>query len=364
MSSTVVERGTLAAPGRSLVRLTRKQMIAALLAIILVPAALAYGWQWWTVGRFLESTDDAYVGGNVTALSPHVAGFVSKILVTDNQFVHAGDPMIELDDRDYRAKLAHAEAAVQHETAALANLHAEYTMQQSTIDQMAASLASAKATAGYARIDADRYHNLALTSYGSAQNDQKAFTADRQAQAGVQAAEATLAASRQKLTVIDTQIAETEASLAQAKADRETAVLDLGYTHINAPIDGYVGARGAQVGAYVTTGTTLLSVVPSQGLWVDANFKEDQLAHMRPGQDVNIIADIFPGRVFHGRVQSLAPATGSVFAVIPAENATGNFTKIVQRVPVRVALGDEGGTLGLLRAGLSVVASVDTRDGR
>ncbi|HEX3953085.1 MAG TPA: HlyD family secretion protein [Stellaceae bacterium] len=368
MSSLVVEhgvaeRGTLVQPGRSLVRLTRKQLIAALLVILLVPAAVGYGWHWWTVGRFFESTDDAYVGGNVTALSPHVPGFVSKILVTDNQFVREGQPLIELDDRDYKAKLAHAEAAVQQQTAALANLHAQYTWQQSMILQAEANLAAAKAASGYAHEDAERYHTLATTTYGSVQNDQKAFAADRQAQATVQAADAGRAAAQQKLAVLDTQIAETEADLAQAQADRETASLDLGYTHINAPLDGYVGARGAQVGAYVTAGSTLLSVVPAHGLWIDANFKEDQLAQMQPGQEVTIVADVLPGRVFRGRVQSLAPATGSVFAVIPPENATGNFTKIVQRVPVRIAITDDGGTLGLLRAGLSVTATIDTRGG-
>ena len=242
-----------------------------------------YGQDWWTVGRFIESTDDAYVGGNVTALSPHVAGFVSQILIGDNQFVKAGELVITLDDRDYKAALAHAEAVVQNQTAALANLHAKYTLRQSMIYQAEADLAAKQADAGYARADAARYHALALTTYGTLQNDQKAFAADRKATASVRAGEANLDAAKQQLVVIDTEIGETQASLAMAQADLRTAQLNLGYTQIRSPIDGYVGNRAAQVGAYVAREAYLVSVIPAHGLWVDANFKEDQLADMRPG---------------------------------------------------------------------------------
>jgi membrane fusion protein (multidrug efflux system) len=361
MSSIALGRAAAALPGRQLVRLTRRQLALALLATLLTLAAAAYGWHWWTIGRFIEATDDAYVGGNVTPISPHVPGFVARILVSDNQPVKAGEILIELDDRDYTAKLAHAEAVVGRQKASLANLHAQSALQQSTILQAAANLAAAKAAAEFAREDATRYHHLALTSVGSVQNDQKAFAADQQAAAAREAAQAGYAAARQKLAVLDTQTAEEEASLAQAEADLKSARLDLGYTQIRSPIDGYVGARGAQIGAYVTAGTNLLSIVPADGLWVDANFKEDQLAQMVPGQPATIVADVLPGRTFRGHVVSLAPATGAVFAVIPPENATGNFTKIVQRVPVRVAIADGDGTLGLLRPGLSVTATIDTR---
>jgi membrane fusion protein (multidrug efflux system) len=320
-----------------------------------------YGWNWWAVGRFIETTDDAYVGGNVTTLSPHVAGFVSQILVGDNQFVKAGQLVITLDDRDYKAALAHAEAVVQNQTAALANLHAKYTLQQSMIEQAQAQLAADQAEAGWTRADAARYHSLALTTFGTLQNDQKAYAADRKATAAVRAGEANLDAAKQQLTVIDTEIAETQASLAQAQADLSTAQLNLGYTQIRSPIDGYVGNRAAQVGAYTPVGTALLAITPAHGLWVDANFKEDQLARMQPGQSASFIADVLPGRTLTGRVLSLAPATGAIFSVIPPENATGNFTKIVQRVPVRVEVDDGDGTLGLLRPGLSTTVSVDTR---
>ena len=340
--------------------LNRRLGLAAL-GLLLGTGIAWYSWNWWEVGRFVQTTDDAYVGGNVTTLSPHVAGFVSQILVGDNQFVKAGQLLITLDDRDYKANLAHAEAVVQHQTAALANLHAKYALQQSMIGQAQADLTAKEAEAGYARIDAARYHALAVTSYGSLQNDQKAFAADHKAAAAVRAGEAALDAAKQQLTVIDTEITETQASLAQAQADLRTAQLDLGYTRIRSPIDGYVGNRGAEIGAYATVGTALLAIVPAHGLWVDANFKEDQLARMRPGQRASFVADVLPGRTFTGQVLSLAPATGAVFSVIPPENATGNFTKIVQRVPVRIAVDDGDGTLGLLRPGLSTTASVYTR---
>ena len=361
MSSVASPRAAVVLPGRIRFRVSRKQLLAAVFGVLIAAGAAGFARYWWTTGRFIESTDDAYVGGNVTALAPHVPGFVSQILVTDNQYVKAGDLLVTLDDRDYRAKLAHAQAVEQRQQATLANLHAQYELQQSMIGQSEANLAAVKAAAVFADQEATRYRTLAATTYGSLQNDQKASAADRQAQATVAAAEATLAAAKQKLAVIDTQIAETRADLAQAEADLNSAQLDLGYTEIRAPIDGYVGARGAQIGAYVTTGTNLLSIVPAHGLWVDANFKEDQLARMRAGQSVTIVADVLPGRTFDGRVVSLAPATGAVFAVIPPENATGNFTKIVQRVPVRIAVDDGDGTLGVLRPGLSVTATVDSR---
>ncbi len=351
-------RGVLGARRR--IRVDRR-LAFALAGLIAAGGVSWYGWNWWQTGRFIETTDDAYVGGNVTTLSPHVAGFVAKILVGDNQFVHAGQLLIELDDRDYQANLAHAEAVVGHQTAALANLHAKYALQQSMIDQAQADLLAKKAEAGFAHEDAVRYHALAVSTFGSLQTDQKAFAADRKAEAAVRSGDAGLTAARQQLAVIDTEIAETKASLAQAQADLSTARLDLGYTKIRSPIDGYIGDRAAQLGAYTIVGTALLSIVPAHGLWVDANFKEDQLARMHPGETAGFVADVLPGRTFTGRVVSLAPATGAIFSVIPPENATGNFTKIVQRVPVRIVVEDGDGTLGLLRPGLSTTVAVDTR---
>ena len=346
--------------GRSLRRLAKRLgLIAAILVI--AGAAAWYGWSWWTLGRFMVSTDDAYVGGHSTPISPHIAGFVAEIAVIDNQLVHAGQLLIRLDDRDVRAAADHADAILLQRTGALGSLRARYTLQQSTIEQTAADLDAKRARADFAHKDAERYRILAATNSGTQQNAQRTFSLDQEAAAAVSAAQAGIVAAKQQLQVLLAQIAEAEAAVAQARADLQTARLNLGYAEIRSPIDGYVGNRAAEVGAYVSQGAYLLTIVPAHGLWVDANFKEDQLAQMQPGQSATIVADTLPGHVFHGHVLSLAPATGAVFSVIPPENATGNFTKIVQRVSVRIALDDDDSTLGRIRPGLSTAATIDTR---
>jgi membrane fusion protein, multidrug efflux system len=326
-----------------------------------VSAAGYYGHQWWTVGRFIETTDDAYVGANVTAIGPHVSGFIAEILVGDNERVKAGQTLLRLDPRDLRIAADHADAVLQQRTAALAALQSRYALQQSSIRQATADLDAKIAQATFAHQEADRYRSLVVTSSGSQQEAQRTGSLDQQAQAAVAASRAGLASANQQLIVLDAQTAEAKGAIAQAQAELDTARLNLSYTEIVSPIDGYVGNRAAQVGSYVTAGGYLLTVVPAQGLWVDANFKEDQLARMAPGQAVTVVADVIPDRVFHGRVASMAPAAGAVFSVIPAENATGNFTKIVQRVPVRIVLDAGEATLGGIRPGLSIVAAIDTR---
>jgi membrane fusion protein, multidrug efflux system len=364
MSTTdVIARETLApsTPAQIKLRLTPRTLLLLGLGIAAALGTSWYGYDWWTLGRFVETTDDAYAGGNVTAVSPHVAGFVAQIAVADNQYVRAGQLLVRLDSRDYQAALRHTQAVASEKQAALAGLQAKYTLQQAMIRQAEAALNGRLAQADFAGVDAVRYRDLALTSFGSRQNAERAISIDRSAQSATQSAEAGLAAARQQVTVLDDEIAEARAGVAQAAADLETARLNLGYTEIRAPIDGYIGNRAAQVGAYVASGAYLLSVIPAHGLWVDANFKEDQLARIRSGQPATIVADVLPGQVFHGHVQSVAPGTGAVFSVIPPENATGNFTKIVQRVPVRIALDDGDATLGKLRPGLSTTVGVDTR---
>ncbi len=361
MSSAITARDTTVARprDRALLRTRRAAIAGAALAIAGAGAGW-YGYDWWTQGRFIQTTDDAYVGGNVTAVAPHVGGFVAQVLVTDNQFVKAGQPLIRLDDRDYRAALDHAEAVVAARAAALDALRAQYVLQQSTIRQQHAELAAKSAQASFAATDAARYHSLAQTAAGSRQDAQRTDALDVQARAAVAAADAALEAAQQQLKVFEAQIAEATAAAAQAQADLQTARLNLEYTDIRTPIDGYVGNRAAEVGTYVTAGTYLVSVIPSSGLWVDANFKEDQLSRMVPGQAATVVTDVLPGHRFHGQLASLAPGTGGVFSVIPPENATGNFTKIVQRVPVRIRLDADDATLRMLRPGLSTTVSVDT----
>ena len=350
-----------AGPSTRPARLSRRRLIKGGVALLVAGAGAWYGYQWWTVGRFIESTDDAYVGGDVTVLAPKVSGFIATIPVTDNQIVRAGDLLVRLDDRDYRTALAKAEAGVAAEKAKLGSNTADRKLQLAMVDQAHAAIEAAVAQVSLTRYAADRYRSLASDQFGSLQRFQQADAEAKKAMAADLQARAALEAARQRLQVIDVARTEIAAALAAAIADRETARLNLSYTELRAPVDGAVGNRSAQIGAFVTPGTQLLSLIPAQGLWVDANFKESQLAQMKPGLPVNVEADVLPGEVFHGHLASLAPATGAVFSVLPAENATGNFTKIVQRVPVRVLLDGDGGRLGRLRPGLSVTASIDER---
>ncbi len=357
MSDQVLDRD-ITAPAIRRSSLTRRRVALAALGLVMMLGGAAYAHHWWTVGRFVETTDDAYVGGDVTPIAPHVAGFVRRILVHDNERVEAGQTLLRLDPDDFEAALRHAEAVLQSKEAALANLTARRVLQHSVIAEAQADLTAKRAQAEFAAEDAARYRVLASTAAASRQAEQKARASDQSAQAAVLAAEAALQAADQQLAVLDTQIAAAHGDVAQADADLRTARLNLGYTNVVAPVTGYIGNRYAQVGAYVATGTDLLSVVPAQGLWVDANFKEDEIARMKPGDPATIVADVLAGRTFHGHIVSLAPATGAVFSVIPPENATGNFTKIVQRVPVRIALDGDASELGLLRPGLSTTVSV------
>jgi membrane fusion protein (multidrug efflux system) len=330
----------------------------AFLALIGVTGASYY---WWTVGRFIESTDDAFVGGDVTVIAPKVAGFISRIPVADNQEVHAGDLLLKLDDRDYRAALAKAEAAVSLQKATLKNLEATRHLQDAFVTQAQAEIAATDAEITRTHDDQIRYKNLAASGTESAQSFENADTAYKQALANGEKSRAALTAAQRQLEVIATQRQQAQAALDAATAERDLSRLDLSYTELRAPIDGIIGNRSAQVGAYATAGSQLISLVPTHGLWIDANFKENQLAQFHPGSPATVKIDLFGRKSFRGRVVSIAPATGAQFSVLPAENATGNFTKIVQRVAVRIQLDDESALLGQLRPGLSVMARVNTK---
>ncbi len=328
---------------------------------LLTLAALAYGADYIATGQYLQSTDDAYVGGDVSSLAPQVSGLIANVAVTDNEIVHAGQLLVQLDDRPYRAALAQADANVSGAQAALANLNATETLQRSVIAEAVADIAAADAAVGLARANQSRYARLATENAGTEQDSQTASATLAQDIAAAQKSRAALAAETARLGVIETQKTQASASLAGAQANRDVAALNEQYTKIRAPFDGVVGDRAAHVGDYASAGSQLLSLVPTSGLWIDANFKEDQLAQMHPGQSVQIVADIAPGAKITGHVGSLAPASGAVFSLLPAQNATGNFTKIVQRVPVRILLDGNAATLGLLRPGLSVTATINTK---
>lgn len=342
---------------------SRKQMAVAELILIAGLGVAALGYYWWTVGRFIESTDDAYVGGDVTVIAPKVDGFIAQLAITDNQRVHAGDLLIKLDDRDYRAALAKARAAVETQKATLANLEATRHLQEAVVAQAQADIAAADAEIVRAGYDQARYKSLAAKGAASVENFEKADADYKKAIADGEKCRAALTAARRDLDVIATQKQQAQAALDGAMADRDMAELNLSYTELRAPIDGTVGNRSAQLGAYATIGTQLISLVPLRGLWIDANFKENQLADIRPGAPATVEIDLLGEKKFHGHVVSIAPATGAQFSVLPPENATGNFTKIVQRVAVRIVLDDELAMHGQLRPGLSVTAKVDTRAG-
>jgi membrane fusion protein (multidrug efflux system) len=350
------------APGKNRGAISKRTVITAV-GVLVTIGVTWFAYDWWTVGRFIESTDDAYIGGDVTTIAPKVPGFIAKLAVTDNQPVQAGDLLVKLDDRDYRAALAKAEAAVALQQASLENLEATRHLQESIVAQAQAEISATEAETVRTRDDQGRYQKLLQTGAVSAQSSQQADTSFKQAQAAGEKAQAALDAAKRQLDVIGTQKLQTQAALDAALAERDLARLNLSYTELRAPADGIVGNRSAQTGAYATTGSQLISLVPAHGLWIDANFKESQLARMHAGSPATLEIDSLPGKVLHGHVVSIAPATGAQFSVLPPENATGNFTKIVQRVTVRIVLDDEATAAGRLRPGLSVTAKVNGKSG-
>jgi membrane fusion protein (multidrug efflux system) len=311
----------------------------------------------------LESTDNAFLQGDISVLGSRLEGHVAAIRVTDNQRVKAGDPLIELDQGLWRARLAEATASLAEAEAAIGTNRQQVLQQRSQIGASQAALDQARAEQVRAAADAHRANELVGSGWTSRQAAERATSEIQKANGAVAAATAQLSVARQQLDVLQAGLLQQEAHRDQAAAIAERARIDLENTILRAPFEGIVGNRAAQLGQYVRTGQQLIAVAPPpERQWVVANFKETQLAHMRAGQPVRLKLDAMPGLVLHGRVDSLAPATGALFALLPPENATGNFTKVVQRVPVRLTLEPtEVAEVALLRPGLSIAAEVDTR---
>jgi membrane fusion protein, multidrug efflux system len=295
--TTLIERSSNAIEGKTRPKVSPWRLAIIAAAATGVVGVLAFASYWWTTGRFIESTDDAYVGGDITVIAPKVAGFISEVAVKDNQPVRAGDILIRLDDRDYRAALARAEAAVAGREAALVHLDAGRRLQQSVVVESRASIAAADAEIVRTRDDEIRFRHLSSHAAASIETYQRAEAEYREALAAGDKARAQLDASERQLGVIDAERRQAQVALGAAVADRETARLNLSYTVLSAPIDGTVGNRSARLGAYATIGAQLLSLVPAGGLWVGANFKENQLARMRRREAVRIVADVLPGTV-------------------------------------------------------------------
>jgi membrane fusion protein, multidrug efflux system len=325
-----------------------------------IAGAAGYGYRYWTVGQYLETTDDAYVKADYTTVAPKVSGYIAEILVADNQRVTAGQVLARIDDRDLATALDQARAELAAAEAAVRNLDAQIVLQRSVVDQEKADIAATEATQTFAAQDDVRYRDLMRTGYGTVQRAQQAESTLRQTTAQLQRSRAALVAAQKKIDVLAAERASAEAQREHSRAVVHQAELNLSYATIVAPVDGTVGARTLRVGQYVQAGTQLMAVVPLNAVYVVANYKETQLTHVRAGQTVEIAVDGFPGVRLRAHVDSVAPASGLEFALLPPDNATGNFTKIVQRIPVKIAL-DDAALAGLLRSGMSVEPVIDTK---
>jgi membrane fusion protein (multidrug efflux system) len=333
--------------------------IFALLAL----AATSYGVHYFLVGRFFVSTDDAYVRANNTMLGARVSGHIADIIPGDNTLVHKGDVVLRIDDGDYKIAADAARTKIATQEATIARISRQVGAQLSAVEQAQANLVSAEAGLKRAGLDYDRQQALNTKGFASHATFEQSEAARDQGAAGVKAAQAAFDAARDNVEVTKAQQAEAQAQLAELKTTLAKAERDLDFTAVRAPVDGIFSNRLVNVGDFVAVGQRLGNVVPLDDVFIDANFKETQLKRIRPGQPVTISVDAYGMRKFTGVVDSISPAAGSVFTLLPPDNATGNFTKIVQRLPVRIRVPKEVARQNLLRAGMSVYATVNTTDG-
>jgi len=348
---------------KNIVRLSRatvKRLALGLMLVLGIASVADFGYDYLTTGRYLESTDDAYVKADSTIISPKVSGYIAEVLVSDNEPVKAGQVLARIDDRDFRTALDQAHADVEASEAAVDNFNAQIELQHPIVEQETADISAAEANLQFAREEQARYDGLMKTGSGTIQRAQQSDAALREKMAQLQHGKSGLLAAQKKIDVLDTERKKAEAQLGHARAVEQQMMLNLSYTKITAPVNGSVGARSLRVGQYVQAGTQLMAVVPLDAVYVVANFKETQLTHVRNGQPVEIHIDSFRNVKLKGHVDSLSPASGLEFALLPPDNATGNFTKIVQRLPVKIMLDDRTLT-GLLRPGMSAEPVIDTK---
>lgn len=328
--------------------------------LLLVLLAIAF-FIWSAITRHSLRTDDAVIMADYTLVAPKVSGYIRTVSVTDNQQVKAGDVLATLDDRDFRVALESAQANVQISEAKLSSIDAQLEQQQATIAQAAATVSASEAAVRYAGQNAERYRRLLKSGTATADEQQKTSATLQSAAAEVRQSQAAELAARKEVAVLQASRKQALADIAAMRASVDQARLNLSYTRITAPIDGIVGQRAVRQGAWVSAGTRLLAVVPLQQSYVVAHFLETQLAQIDRGQAVSIAVDALPGVILRGHVDSIAPATGSTFAAITADNATGNYTKVVQRLPVKIVLDPGQPALAELRVGMSVVPQLDGR---
>jgi membrane fusion protein (multidrug efflux system) len=341
----------------------RRRFLVAIAALLALGTGTYFGASWWTTGRYMVSTDDAYVGARNSTLSPKVSGYVSDVAVEDNAHVKAGDVIVSIDDGDYRLAVQTARDQIAVQQATIQRFARQITAQQAVVEQAKAQLASAKAGEIRTDLELKRQQDLATRQINSRASLEQAQANYDQAVAAVQAADASIESAAATVEVLKAQREEASRTLQQYQTALAKAERDLSFTVIRAPFDGVIGNRAVQVGDYVQPTQRLASLVPLDAVYIDANFKETQTSRLRPGQPVSISVDALPGQTIEGRVASFAPASGSVFSLLPPDNATGNFTKIVQRLPVRILVPAEIAEQSVLRPGMSVVVSVNTKPG-
>ncbi len=353
------EGSTAAKPARQGAH--RKLALIVFAAAVVLAAGGWYGYHWLMAGRFIVSTDDAYVHADATTLAAKVSGYVSEIGVTDNAYVHTGDVIARIDDGDYRLAVdtAHDKLATQQST--VARIGKQIQAQQASVEQARAQLVSAQAVQTRTQSELQRQQELAAREFASKQTLEQALSNRDQAVASVQSAQAALDSAIANVDVLAAQQQEATRQQQELKTALARAERDLSFTVIRAPIDGVIGNRAMRVGDFVQTGQRLASLVPLADVYIDANFKETQLARLKPGQPVSVSVDALPDHEITGTVASVSPASGSVFSLLPPDNATGNFTKIVQRLAVRISLPADVTDQRLLRPGMSVVVDVNTK---
>jgi membrane fusion protein, multidrug efflux system len=353
--------GEARAPRRRL-RLNKRTLLAFALAVAMLGGGFA-GARWWLNGRYMVSTDDAYVFAHNRTLASKISGYVDSIPMQDNARVRAGDVIATIDDGDYRLAVDAARDKVATQQTTVDRIGRQIIAQGANVDQAKAQMVSANASAKKMQLEFDRQQALAVQKFASQQTLEQAEANRDQSIAAVQSAQATIDAAKDNLDVLSAQQQEAIRTLDELKTAQAQAERNLSFTVIRAPVDGVFGNRAVQAGDYVQIGQRIASLVPLSDVYIDANFKETQLARIRPGQSVSISVDALPDDAIKGRVASLSPASGSVFSLLPPDNATGNFTKIVQRLPVRIEVPATFAAQNLLRPGMSVVVSVDTQPG-
>ncbi len=355
--------GTPAAAATSAPPRGRKgKLLMAGAAVIALVLGGNYGWHWWTVGRFQETTDNAFLQADKVTVAPKVAGFVSAVLVTDNQPVKAGDVLATIDDADYKVAIAEAQADLDKAVAQLDGYKAAVVQQQAQVETSRADIMNAEAALTFAQQEAARSEDLLSRGAGTTQRAQQTRSDLLQRQGTLTKSRSALIAAEKQVVTYEALAKSAVATISGSQAKLDQAKLNLGHTTIRAPIDGVVGDRSVRVGQLVQAGVNLLTVVPmGRDIYLVANFKETQIGRMAKGQTVNFTVDAFGNHEFRGKVESFSPGTGAQFALLPPENATGNFTKVVQRIPVKIHLADDP-LLAQLRPGLSVEATVETHD--